>query len=104
MKTENNFRSKVLKQAWSMVRTNAVSLSIAMIQAWKSYRLVQKLTTTEMCFYFKKANGEIRTAIGTLKTSLIGEVKGTGTEQLKSQVYWDMEKESFRAYSLINLL
>ena len=56
-------------------------------------------------FYFKKTDGTLRQAFGTLKEGLIGETKGTGRKPNKNlQVYWDTEKEEYRCFKKCNLV
>ena len=56
-------------------------------------------------FYFKKTDGTLRQAFGTLKENLIGEIKGTGRKPNDNlQVYWDTEKEEYRCFKKCNLI
>ena len=61
-----NFRSKVLKIAHNLVKTLGWSLSEALKQSWKAYRLRKMMHSGSVDFTFKKVSGEMREAHGTL--------------------------------------
>ena len=63
--------------------------------------LIECMREGRMTFRFEKADGTIRTAYGTLKSDLVGEVKGTGRKPNPDLVtYWDLAKESWRSFSI----
>ena len=75
------FRSQmkeVMQMAWSFVRKNGHSMSEALKCAWANFKLKAVLKVKIVEFYFKKTDGTLRQAFGTLKENLIGEIKGTG--------------------------
>ena len=56
-----------------------------------------------MRFQFRKKDGSIRTALGTRNESLIpkqAEVKYLDDISTKSVVFWDLEEEAFRSFSV----
>lgn len=59
----------------------------------------------EVRFCYKKNNGVVRVAVGTLKKTITPELKGTG-RPLKDdlQLYYDVEKQAFRCFKKINLI
>jgi hypothetical protein len=68
--------------------------------------LLQKLRT-ECCveFKFQKIDGSIRTAKGTLKADILPEIKGSGRIiPIDQQVYYDIDKKSFRSYKKSKLI
>lgn len=68
--------------------------------------LLQKLRA-ESCveFKFQKIDGSIRTAKGTLKVELLPEIKGNGRiTPIDQQVYYDIDKKSFRSYKKSKLI
>lgn len=56
-------------------------------------------------FKFKKLDGSIRTAHGTLKKSLLPPTLGTGRKPADGVVvYYDTDKKSWRSFRAENLL
>ena len=55
-------------------------------------------------FTFKKKDGSIRTAVGTLQTNILtdklGDWSPSRPSSPKVQVFFDMEKNEFRSFSL----
>lgn len=96
---------EVMQMAWSFVRKNGYSMSEALKCAWANLKLKAALKVKIVEFYFKKTDGTLRQAFGTLKENLIGEVKGTGRKPNDNlQVYWDTEKEEYRCFKKCNLI
>ena len=59
-------------------------------------RLLQKNIVT---FNFKKIDGTIRKAVGTLNPDYILKVSGTGKPKPDNiQVYWDLERGDWRSF------
>ena len=103
-----NFRNQmkeVMSLAWSFVKRNGFSMSEALKVAWANLKLKAVLRKKVVEFFFKKTDGMLRQAFGTLKENLIGEVKGTGRKPNDNlQVYWDTEKEEYRCFKKCNLI
>ena len=106
MATEKrNLLKEIMNLAWSFVRKNGYSMSDALKCAWANLKLKAALKVKIVEFYFKKTDGTLRQAFGTLKENLIGEVKGTGRKLNDNlQVYFDTEKEEWRCFKKCNLV
>lgn len=106
MATEKrNQLKEIMSLAWSFVRKNGYSMSEALKCAWANIKLRSMLNKKVVEFFFKKIDGTLRQAFGTLKENLIGEVKGTGRKPNDNlQVYWDTEKEEYRCFKKCNLV
>ncbi|WP_303328150.1 SH3 beta-barrel fold-containing protein [Butyricimonas paravirosa] len=103
--TYRNQLRDILNLAWQFVRKNGYSMSEALKCAWANFKLKAALKVKVVEFYFKKTDGTLRQAFGTLKANLIGEVKGTGRKPNDNlQVYWDTEKEEYRCFKKFNLI
>ena len=103
--TYRNQLRDILNLAWQFVRKNGYSMSEALKCAWANFKLKAALKVKVVEFYFKKTDGTLRQAFGTLKANLIGEVKGTGRKPNDNlQVYWDTEKEENRCFKKFNLI
>lgn len=70
-------------------------------------RMRKELRDNIVTFKFKKRNGEIRTAHGTLHPSYLPKLRGGAPRPEHQMVYYDLDKEgwrSFRSYSFIKIL
>lgn len=68
----------------------------------------RQMRTTSGChFIYKKANGEIREAFGTLNHAICDKHisgRGISPENWGCCCYWDMEKGGFRSFRWENLI
>lgn len=109
MEKKDNFRRRVMKYAWQIWRNagrhaNRKSWRMCLMQAWANYRLLCAMKVNVVEFYFKKLDGTIRRAFGTLKGI---DYKGTGRKSettYKTITFYDTENEGFRCYRVENLL
>ena len=70
-------------------------------------KMRRELRDNIVTFKFKKRNGEIRTAHGTLHPDYLPKLKGGAPRPEHQMVYYDLDKEgwrSFRSYSFIKIL
>lgn len=101
------FRSQmkeVMQMAWSFVRKNGYSMSEALKCAWANLKLKAALKVKIVEFYFKKTDGTLRQAFGTLLSDRVPETKGTKKTADNCQVYFDCEKEEWRCFKKCNLI
>lgn len=62
-------------------------------------KLVKEMQKRVVRFKYRKLDGSIRTAIGTLQKDLLPKIKGTGRPMKEdSQLYFDVEKQSYRSF------
>lgn len=105
MATEKrNLLKEIMNLAWSFVRKNGYSMSEALKVAWTNIKLRALLHKKVVEFYFKKTDGTLRQAFGTLMSGRIPETKGTKKTADNCQVYWDCEKEEWRCFKKCNLI
>lgn len=100
-------KSMLMKAAWMVLRKKeAVTFSETLKKAWRAYKLKAQMALGVVSFTFKKANGEIRKAVGTLASDLFHyEYKGTGSASPASCIrYWDVEKKAFRSFAVASLM
>lgn len=98
-------KSKVFKLAWRFIKNNGYTLSEALKTAWVNVKLVAKMQKEVIKFYFKKLDGTIREAWGTLQQVMLPPVKGTGRQTPQDlQLYYDTLKESYRCFKKAQLL
>ena len=104
---ERTNKSLVMKAAWAILKKAEVStISEALKVAWKAVKLKVEMAKGVVKFQYRKASGEVRTAIGTLKSGMVNyEPKGTNRTPCYSTVaYWDIEKKAFRSFCISHLL
>lgn len=102
-----NFRSQmkeVMQMAWSFVKKNGYSMSEALKVSWANLKLKAALKVKVVEFYFKKTDGTLRQAFGTLMSNRVPETKGTKRTANNCQVYFDTEKEEWRCFKKCNLI
>lgn len=93
--------SEVYDLARQILNETACGRSLAMKNAW----LVYKLDKGVVKFKYKKENGEIREAIGTLNTDFMSDPSVTYRHRCAGvQRYYDLEKFEWRSYKMINVL
>ena len=93
-----------MQMAWSFVRKNGYSMSEALKCAWANLKLKAALKVKIVEFYFKKTDGTLRQAFGTLLENRVPETKGTKKTADNCQVYFDTEKEEWRCFKKCNLV
>ena len=96
-----------MKAAWALVKKSEVgTFSEALKQAWKAIKLKVAMANGVVKFQYRKVSGEIRTAYGTLKSTITNyEAKGTTRKPCYSTVaYWDMERHGFRSFCISHLI
>ena len=70
MKTRE-FLHEVMSLAWQFVRKNGFSMSEALKSAWVNMKLKAEMKKKIVKFYFKKVDGSVREAYGTLNEKLM---------------------------------
>ena len=74
------------------------------MRATTAEEIKDKLHRGVVEFTFLKSDGSIRTAKGTLHEKILNEKLGgkssTKTSSPKVQVFWDLEKDAFRSFTI----
>lgn len=99
-------KSRLFKMAHSIFRNNQVSnFSEALKAAWKAMKLKAQMAAGVVEFAFRKADGSIRKAIGTLK-EIAAHIGGTSTRKSCDYVvvYFDMERNAIRSFRAVSLI
>jgi hypothetical protein len=99
------FLSDLFKLAWQFVKKNGYTFAEALKTAWANMKLLAAMQARICKFYYRKVDGTLREAYGTLNSRLIPAVAGTDTRKKNDtvQTYFDTEKESFRSFKKANL-
>lgn len=94
----------IMQLAWSFVRRNGYSMSEALKAAWRNAKLVAAMHTGIVEFFFKKVDGSMRQAFGTLAANIMPQTQGTGRKPNDNiQVYFDTMCGEFRSFRKCNL-
>ncbi len=100
-------KSKLFRMAHSILkRSHAGSFSEALRMAWKAAKVYARMLVGVAHFTFRKANGEIRKAVGTLCNV---NYHPTGNGRLKERpaeciCFWVVEKQAFRSFNASTLI
>lgn len=94
----------IMNLAWQFVKRNGFSLSEALKTAWANVKLHAAMKTRIVRFYFRKVDGTIREAYGTLQADKLPETKGTERKANDTlQTYFDTERQEYRSFKKANL-
>lgn len=85
------------------VKSNFDNFSEALKYAWKVIKLRMQLTKRVVSFKFKKVDGSIRSAVGTLKSDLLPQGKGKSSSPTVF-TYFDLEVNDYRCAKIENLI
>lgn len=107
--------SWIMTEASKMMEAKNCSRSFALIQAWRTWRLLDAMSCGKVVFWYQKKNGDSRCAIGTLAKGADSsfdaylelhdnEVRPPKKETPCNFVYWDCEKKAFRTFKSYELL
>ena len=102
---KKNLLHEIMSLAWQLVKRNGFSMSEALKCAWANMKLKTAMKQRIVKFYFKKVDGSVREAYGTLKKNLIPATSGDSRKKNDTvQVYFDTERQEYRCYKKANLL
>lgn len=99
--------AQVMRMAWQFVKQNGMTLGDAMRCAWRNIKLkAAMLAGKAVSFVFRKSDGTLRNALGTLARAAINYIpNGNGRPAPETiQRYWDLEKASYRCFTKANLV
>ena len=101
-----NSMREVMSLAWQMVKKNGFSMSEALKVAWANLKLKAQMKNKIVKFYFKKVDGSVREAYGTLNEKLMPAITGTDKRAKNDtvQTYYDTERQEFRCFKKASLL
>lgn len=96
----------IMQMAWQFIKRNGFGLSEALKQAWLVFKTKARMYKGIVKFYFKKVDGTMREAYGTLNPALMPAIDGNDRRAKcpTVQVYFDTEKQEFRCFKIANLV
>src|SRR5690606_5509881 len=102
MKITNNTRSRLFRIAHA-IKSQFQSFAAALAHAWRVIKLQARMLLCDVAFQYRKVDGSIREAVGTLNFSY--ETKGSGrTAPADSMVYFDRTANGIRSFKILNLV
>lgn len=98
--------SNIMCMAWQFYRTTRQAFGKCLKLAWRNFNLVRKMHTEVVRFYFRKVDGTLREAWGTLRTDIVPHVEGNDTRKKNYtvQTYYDTERQEWRSFKRLNLI
>ena len=100
-----NQLKEVMLMAWTFVKRNGFTMSEALKIAWANMKLKTAMKQRIVKFYFKKVDGSVREAYGTLKENLMPATSGNSRKKNDTvQVYFDTERQEYRCFKKANLI
>lgn len=103
---EPKVKSTIMTTAWSFVKKGIYNtISEALKASWRKHKLVTKMKKGIAHFTFRKKNGELREAIGTLREGNF-EYKSKGNKDSNYDVvkYFDVVADAFRSFRIERLV
>ena len=96
----NQKMAELMRNAWYMVKNFSMSLADAMRQAWRIFKLKSAMHKGIVKFQFKKLDGTLRDAIGTLTDDVLATLVGGQyyNPSYKTVPYYDCEKGAWRCF------
>ena len=99
--------SQIMKLAHQFIKTAGMGLSEALKQAWAVFKLRQAMSKRIVKFYYRKVDGSIREAYGTLSDKLMSLMPTVGQDRKKNDTvmtYFDTEAQGWRSFKKLNLI
>lgn len=98
-------KSQLFKMAHAVVKRTGKTFSEALRTAWKAAKIYAKMLVGTAEFSFRKLDGSIRNASGTLfKVDYLRKTEGEWVRPADVLCYYDTEKKAFRSFVISNLL
>lgn len=100
-----NDLKNIMSMAWRFWRTTRQAFGECLKLAWRNFNLKRRMATEVVRFYFRKIDGSLREAWGTLRSDIVPAISGNDQRKKNEtiQVYFDTEKNEWRCFKLLNL-
>lgn len=98
-------RKDLMLLAWQLVKDSKYTLSEALQVAWLNKEITDNMRIGIVEFKFRKVDGSVRLARGTLRADMLPPTQGTGKQPHKSvQVYYDTDAREWRCFKKGSLI
>lgn len=94
----------VMNTAWTIARQTSEAFGTCLKRAWANSKLRSALKEGVVRFTFRKVDGSVREAVGTLYGLTYKARSDRRSSNPTLQVYYDVEKDSFRCFKKANLI
>ena len=94
----------IMNTAWTIARQTGETFGTCLRKAWANTKLRSALKAGVVRFTFKKKDGSVREAVGTLHDLDYQARTDRRSANPTLQVYYDLEKEAFRCFKKANLI
>lgn len=84
------------------IKGSFANFAAALRHAWVVIKLMQKMKKQSVSFVYRKVDGTIREAIGTLNVQY--ERKTDSAPKYDSVAYFDMDAQGWRSFKVENLI
>lgn len=96
---------QIMDAAWRFFRITGESFAECLRRAWANFKLVAAMRTRIVRFYFRKVDGSVREAYGTLRPDLLPATTGGDRKPNDTvQTYYDTERQEYRCFKKFNLV
>ena len=99
--------SKLMQNAWMLVKKYGLSMRDAMVKAWGILKLKAQMLRGIVKFFYTKVDGSTRMAWGTLKADLLPQQAEESKQRKVNNTlftYYDTDKQAFRSFKIANFL
>jgi len=106
METKKQNLRNIMSMAHRFVKIAGMTLSEALKMAWANFKLVLRMYSGIVKFYYQKVDGSVRQAYGTLNSRYIPAIAGTDNRKKNDtvQTYFDTEADGWRCFKKLNLV
>lgn len=107
MKTKKNFRVRVMKYAHQLFANGTGLWSECVSKAWQLYKLAKQMREGVVRFLYRKTNGQLRMAFGTLRDMPSGVTlngRRVTKPSYKTFAYYDTKRAGMRCFRVENLI
>lgn len=103
MKTED--LKNIMQMAWRFWRTTRQAFAECLKLAWLNFNLKRRMAKEVVRFYFRKVDGSLREAWGTLRCDMVPAISSNDNRKKNDtvQTYFDTEKGEWRCFKRLNL-
>lgn len=99
---KNTDKKTIFALAWQFFKQTGYSFSDCLKKAWQNFKLKSKMKKQIVEFYYKKLDGSIRQAFGTLANTPPATTNRKPNENLFT--YFDTIKNEWRSFYKFNIL
>lgn len=96
--------SNLMKSAWTLFKSSNKDFASCLRQAWKVAKAKAAMKAGNVHFLFKKVDGTIREANGTLANLNYTAKGGNRKPNYGTVAYYDLDKQSFRCFKVDNFI